>query len=124
VIAIAAVMIGSGLMMINEYSNRSKIEQTREKMEEIMKMVKRYYIRFHRLPCPADPNLSFSDPSIGMETNCNTATITHTNAGALPTDAFGLHPNYMIDAWGNRFKYAVEFQTSLNCNPNNGTPSP
>lgn len=124
VLVVVSIAIGSGLMVFNRYSDESKVKQTESKMKEIMNVIKRYSMINGGLPCPANPQLKFSDDNYGIAVNYDTLVYgcagnggsniirtevsgKYVSMGMLPVSSLGLYPTYALDSWGNRFTYVV-----------------
>jgi len=113
VLAIIAVCLGSGILLFNEYIKTSKIEETKTKMQEILKSIKHYVDKYERLPCPAPPTAKISAASFGIE-NCSSADIIESpdvsnkvKMGAVPISTLNLFPTLALDGYGNRITYIV-----------------
>jgi prepilin-type N-terminal cleavage/methylation domain-containing protein len=118
VLIVVSVAIGSGLLVVNRYSQTSKYTETRTKMKEILKAVKAYKTEYNNLPCPAAIQAGPSNPYFGVgefntdENKCNYVNTASSgeNLGAygyVPIANLGLTQAFMIDAWGNPIEYII-----------------
>jgi len=123
VMAIIAVMVGTVISYTLMNTGALKTSATRHKMEEISKALAAFVAINGRLPCPADGSLALNDPLFGAEycTGSLSASISRPSCtppcswvgneilgGTLPTQALSLTSDYALDAWNNRFTYAVD----------------
>ena len=86
--------------------------------------IQKYYLKNNRLPCPADPALSSTDPNAGVEVtgpNCSGGSVVPaTGAGGVKVaegsvpyttlnngDTGGLQVEDSIDGWGRKLAYFV-----------------
>ncbi len=112
VLVIVSIAIGSGLLVYREYTSQSRYEQTQLRMQLVMSYIKQYALRNNNLPCPADGTLRVSDGNYGIGNysgTCTSANYTGANMsrGMLPVSSLGVPPALSVDAWGNRFIYAI-----------------
>jgi prepilin-type N-terminal cleavage/methylation domain-containing protein len=122
-----AVTAGVGLIATSRQS------ATQNKMNVIEQALMQFRTANDRLPCPADitftPNLSSTNYGVeaanpGVCTggtpaaNNSAAGATNTFAtgveGALPAVSLGLPLDFMVDGWGNKFRYAVDASMTAN----------
>ncbi|MDA0782525.1 MAG: hypothetical protein PQ612_08045 [Rickettsiales bacterium] len=108
--------------------------ETRARMDRIEKAIEAFRVERDRLPCPADPQMRIGNTHIlgtnGVvgtggdtygndfgtedldETQETSGTATYgidcpVNMGAVPVQSLGLSNDYINDAWGRRFTYAI-----------------
>lgn len=112
VIAIVSLLLGGLLMTLSAQNQARQSAETQRLLETARDALTGFAIKFGRLPCPAAPgatgvesfvNLS---PSPGADRAC-----TNKYDGFLPARDLGIGPTdpqgYLLDAWGNRVRYAV-----------------
>lgn len=140
-VALLGLMLGSSLTAYREYTRTKLSNDTLEKKTTIEYALSRFVATKGRMPCPADPTLSLSDASGGIE-NClagvtglgcsgaggtgvcrveggrdTAADIEGLNPdpvliGAVPYVALGISAVDTVDSWGGKITYAVsEFLT-------------
>jgi prepilin-type N-terminal cleavage/methylation domain-containing protein len=133
-IAIIAVIAGSALSVALTNDFYANTTQTNAKLDKIEEALASFLVINQRLPCPADGTQSITSESFGIESTpsvsgCGTANFTSGNvyAGVIPTRTLQLPDEFMLDAWGRRITYAVDFRFANNVLTNNncdGTSSP
>ena len=133
-IEIAIVVIIGGLLIVSlsnlllTYIKQSRVTSTENKIEIINEALQLFLNRNGRYPCPARLNAPLDNANFGVETglnppaapDCNgvtaianaisTATGRNSNKiviGAIPVRTLNLPDDYIADAWGGRFTYAV-----------------
>jgi prepilin-type N-terminal cleavage/methylation domain-containing protein len=117
VLVIIALVVGGGLSLLVASAKSAQFNGTVAKMDAIQKALLQYRVAFNRIPCPGDLTLTASSSNYGTE-GANQGTCTGGTPaanysgsgvaeGAVPTGALRLPDDYMYDAWGHRFRYAV-----------------
>jgi len=115
VILISGVLLsfmGSALLA---YMKKSYITKTHFRIEKIQEALAQYLSVNGRYPCAAARTLGPEDANFGREvtTTCNAGTIAGTarnggvRIGAVPTRSLNLPDDFIADAWGHKFTYAV-----------------
>ena len=133
VFLVISLLLGGLLMTLSAQSESRQLADTQRTLDNAREALIGFAVRFGRLPCPA------ADGATGDElrrdsANAFTCTVCATTdlycEGMLPALALGIGPidaqGYLIDAWGNRVRYAVtnwsaNFPTPVdvtNCPPN------
>lgn len=108
VLAIIALILGTGLTVLSTQQDQRRIEETKARLEEAREALTGFAIANGRLPCPADPTIASGSANAGIArtaiaTGC-TADAAGTIQGDLPWATLGLPET---DAWGHRFTYRV-----------------
>jgi type II secretory pathway pseudopilin PulG len=90
---------------------------TTNKMDKIEKALLAFYNQHGYLPCPASRADAVSSPNFGVSTNCTQSSVAGTTDitpttksirfGVVPVRSLNLSDEYMFDAWGMRFSYAI-----------------
>lgn len=116
VLVIVALLLTAGISSIRAQMDNARAKETRQALSEIREALLAFAIRTGRLPCPAKPTLSSSDPNAGMEATqgnaCDNAVDSRTSPydsqggyeGVIPWQTLGVRE---LDAWGSRFTYRV-----------------
>ena len=133
VLLIIAVILGSGIVTLNATVKRTQYDATVDKMAVIEKALLDFSLTNRRLPCPSDLTLTVSSSNYGVEATNNGGSCTggaisanYTSAastgsagaveGGIPVQALGLSNSYMYDAYGRRFRYAVNSYYTVSAN--------
>jgi prepilin-type N-terminal cleavage/methylation domain-containing protein len=137
--AIIGALLASGLTVFNGSASLNKKIDTQRRMQIIEKAIASFVNIYNRLPCPGNIALTNSDVNSGLE-YCNISGYSYqvtsfptypTNymgnsdyvkIGSLPYVALKLPKEYISDAWGNNFIYAVTLSMAGTGN-NYGTSS-
>ena len=93
----------------------ANIVGTQEKLNKVAKAIDFYATQNYRVPCPAAPLTSTSNPPFGYERNSgadgSTVPISCGAAankfGIVPFKTLGIPRDWVIDAWGNYITYAI-----------------
>ncbi|MBV9505879.1 MAG: prepilin-type N-terminal cleavage/methylation domain-containing protein [Acidobacteriia bacterium] len=118
---VAGMTIQSGISVVET----ARLVSTQKKMKTIQDALMQYRIANDRLPCPGNLTLAPGIANYGIEAansgtctggtpaaNFSGAGLTNTFStaaeGALPALTLGLPPDFMVDGWGNQFRYAVD----------------
>ena len=108
-LAIALVIVGllTGGLLLSLTTTRdiASEKETQKQLVTIQEALLGFAVAQQRLPCPAAPNAA------GVESPVGGGACTNPYDGFLPGNTLGLAPTdaqgYVIDAWGNRIRYAV-----------------
>jgi len=120
----------------------ARLTATQKKMKAIDEALMQFRVANDRLPCPGDLTLAPGSADYGIEAgadatsaigigtgvctgagmlpqaNHTAAGATNTGAtgaeGALPAVTLGLPPDFMLDGWGNKIRYAVDISYTAN----------
>ena len=105
VMVIMALLIGGMLVPLSAQRDIQNINSTQKQLSEIREALLGFASANGRLPCPASPGTSgIENPAAGGAcANPNNGFVPGATLGIGPTDAQG----YVLDAWGNRIRYAV-----------------
>ena len=105
-IAVSALLLLLGVFMglgINSFQTKSaqdKYNSSTKKLETLSYQLSAFVQLNNRLPCPANSTVGYNNANYGVE-NC---TLTR---GDVPIRTLRIPDSYMLDAWGNRIRYAV-----------------
>lgn len=132
VLALIALVLGTGLTLLSAQQDQRRIEDTNARLNDAREALIGFAITNNRLPCPADPTIASGALNAGIERQAVAAGCTGGAAavqGVLPWATLGLPET---DAWGHRFTYRVSptfagnspfFTLSANGNINIGSTS-
>ena len=96
IVLVIVALLASGLLVgIAAQRNAAETIDAQRQLENIRETLTGFALTHGRLPCPALPNLTSSDASVGVE-NCAQP------HGVLPWVTLGLPE---VDPWGRRFTY-------------------
>ena len=96
IVLVIVALLASGLMVgIAAQRNAAETIDAQRQLENIRETLTGFALTHGRLPCPALPNLTSSDASVGVE-NCAQP------HGVLPWVTLGLPE---VDPWGRRLTY-------------------
>jgi prepilin-type N-terminal cleavage/methylation domain-containing protein len=122
VVAIAAVVLGVVLSLVNTQIENAKAANMRSRMETIKAALVMFVARNSRLPCPAIESFAPTHNDYGLEAptpgTCTGATVAGTAVrGMLPFRTLGLPEEDGYDVYASRFTYVVTTAaTNLNAN--------
>lgn len=114
----AVVVIISGIILaflgaaLIAFLEESQTRTTEHRLQQIGEAVDRYLSVNGRYPCPASRFLGGGNANYGRDT-CTTGTLAGTtrtgnlHIGAVPTRTLNLPDEYLADAWGRKYTYAV-----------------
>jgi type II secretory pathway pseudopilin PulG len=109
-------------------TDAKKAIETRKQIDKIENAIQAFRVEQNRLPCPADPYMRIDNTHSGVITNHYSSDFgtedldkvqttvngvltlgidCQTSQGAVPVQSLGLSGEYINDAWGRRFTYAV-----------------
>lgn len=132
ILEMTAVVIISGIILaflgaaLLGFMKEARIETTEYRIERIEQALARHLSVYARYPCPASQRLGPSSNVAGdtfateVSSVCNAGGYTGTtlNAGvrigAVPTRSLNLPDEYIADAWGKKFTYAVTANLATN----------
>lgn len=110
VLVIVALLTGGLVLSLTTTRDIASEKETQKQLATITEALLGFAVAQQRLPCPAAPNASgVESPAGGACTNPHDGLLPGITLGLTPTDAQG----YVLDAWGNRIRYAV---TTANTN--------
>ena len=105
VMVIMALLIGGMLVPLSAQRDVQNINSTQKQLSEIREALLGFSAANGRLPCPASP------AATGIENPAGGGTCANPNNGFVPGATLGIGPTdaqgYVLDAWGNRIRYAV-----------------
>lgn len=105
VLIILSVAVGGALVPLNAQIEQHRLAETTQLLNEVNDAVLGFAIRNGRLPCPA------SAASKGNESPQGGGICTNPYDGYVPAVSLGLDhldaQGYLLDAWGNRVRYAA-----------------
>ncbi len=128
VILIIGIIAASTFSMGAQKIEEARLLQTNMKLDRIQEALMTFRKKNLRLPCPGDQALTQSDTDYGMEAanpgRCTggvpAIAAAYVDAagvvaeGAVPFNALGLPPDFMVDGWKRRFTYAVTIKLTEN----------
>ena len=106
---IVLAFLGSAMLAFME---ENQVRTTEHRMEQIGQAIDRYLSVNGRYPCPANRFLDASNPNFGRD-SCILVDFSGTvqnatfHIGAVPTRTLNFPDEYLSDAWGRKFTYAV-----------------
>ena len=110
VLVIVALLTGGLVLSLTTTRDIASEKETQKQLSSISEALLGFAVAQQRLPCPAAPNATgVENPAGGACTNPHDGFLPGITLGLAPTDAQG----YVLDAWGNRIRYAV---TTANVN--------
>jgi len=121
-LAVSMVMLVSA-MPSNITTDFERIQLTKTRIAIIKQAVDVYRENNSnlKLPCPARLNISTDNITFGKEISpcaCTSgikcAYDENVVIGAVPTATLNLSDEYAFDAWGNKFSYAIDIDTTVN----------
>ena len=93
------------------YIKQSRVSSTENKIEIIDEALQLFLSRNGRYPCPAPLNSPLDGANFGIEAGLAPPAAPDCNAkiviGAIPVRTLNLPDDFISDAWGGRFTYAV-----------------
>lgn len=129
VVLIAGILLATVSSFVINASQQARINETNHKIEKIDEAIQLFLDLNGMLPCVADPQAAidtapFADDitmdAIGPDGDCDTEPVVggvtrvasvrpgiNILIGSVPTRSLNLPDDYGVDAWGNRFTYAV-----------------
>ncbi|MDO8312070.1 MAG: type II secretion system protein [Sideroxyarcus sp.] len=107
VLAIMALILGTGLTLLSAQQDQRRIEDTKARLDIAQEALIGYAISHNNLPCPADPTIPGGTANAGIARDPTTTGCTGGATalqGDFPWATLGLPET---DAWGHRFTYRV-----------------
>lgn len=105
VMVIMALLIGGMLVPLSTQRDIQNTNNTQKQLSEIREALLGFAAANGRLPCPASPATS------GIENPAGGGACASANNGFVPGATLGIGPTdsqgYVLDAWGNRIRYAI-----------------
>ncbi|BBP02147.1 type II secretion system protein [Sulfuriferula nivalis] len=105
VLVIVTLALGGVLVPLNAQIEHKQWRDTEQSLQLVQDALLGFAVRNGRLPCPA------SSTSSGMESPASGGVCTNPYDGYVPAVSLGLSQldaqGYVLDAWGNRLRYAV-----------------
>jgi prepilin-type N-terminal cleavage/methylation domain-containing protein len=105
VVTIIALILGGVVLTMNAVTSAREAEQTQQQIDQAREALIGFFLRNGRFPCPAAP------AATGVESPAGGGACTNPYNGFLPAATLGIGPTdpqgYLLDAWGNRIRYAV-----------------
>lgn len=125
VLAIISVTLGGALTIATKKTQSDKSNETELKLDAIEQALEQYLIDNQRLPCPADGSDIIDKASsneYGVAGTASTSGCTAANFndgsnvyfGVVPVKTLGLSDDIMIDGWGRRISYGVDYRFANN----------
>jgi prepilin-type N-terminal cleavage/methylation domain-containing protein len=109
VVAILALILGGVVLTLAAMTNAREVEQTQQQLSQAREALVGFFLRNGRFPCPAVP--AVPGAGAGVESPAGGGTCANPYNGFLPAATLGIGPTdpqgYLLDAWGNRIRYAV-----------------
>ncbi len=120
VLIIGGILLASASSMLLTYMKKVQISTTEKRMEGIQEAMQLFLNLNGRYPCPAATTAAVDTAGFGVEnpvggTSCGGAVTTGRNSmpivsGSVPVRTLNLPDDFIMDAWGGRFTYAVTKQ--------------
>lgn len=117
VLEMAVVVIVAGILLaflgsaMLTFMEENQARTTEHRMNQIGQALDRHLSVNGRYPCPADRTLDAANPNFGRESCAPAPPGIIGNAvrsiGAVPTRTLNFPDEYLSDAWGRKFTYAV-----------------
>jgi prepilin-type N-terminal cleavage/methylation domain-containing protein len=105
VVTIIALILGGVVLTMNAVTSAREVEQTQQQLDQAREALLGFFLRNGRFPCPAAPGVT------GVESPAGGGDCTNSYDGFLPAATLGIGPTdpqgYLLDAWGNRIRYAL-----------------
>ncbi len=116
VLVVIGLLLSGGLLAVSPIVQSAQTNETKQKMITVENALLAYMIANSCLPCPAQTGLATGAAGSGLNRNgtatytgCNTTVVcTGGGVGTLPWITLGLSESAATDAWGRRFRYAVD----------------
>ncbi len=109
VVVILALILGGVVLTMNAVTSAREIEQTQRQLDQAREALIGFFVRNGRFPCPAVP--AAPGAGAGIESPAGGGDCTNSYNGLLPAATLGIGPTdpqgFLLDAWGNRIRYAV-----------------
>lgn len=111
-VVILGLLLGSAVLMLGAQIDLKNANETRRILESTRDAIYGFAVTNGRLPCPAATGGMGQETIDPMSNNCSSRLngfVPALTLGLTPTDANG----YLVDAWGNRVRYAVTTDNSF-----------
>jgi prepilin-type N-terminal cleavage/methylation domain-containing protein len=109
VVTILALVLGGVVLTLSATASLREVEQTQARIDQAREALLGFFVRNGRFPCPAIP--AAPGAGAGVESPAGGGVCTNPYNGFLPAATLGIGPTdaqgYLVDAWGNRVRYAV-----------------
>ncbi len=119
VLAIVALILGTGLTLLSVQQEQQRTSDTQAKLEEIREALIGFAIANGRLPCPASSATNGMEDPVIVTGTCN-----HPYDGFVPAKTLSISgtdkSGYLPDSWGNPLHYAVTTSNSSAFTTTNG----
>lgn len=110
VMLILSLVLSAGINMISAQRINTGLAATENAQNTAVELLRAFFLRNGRLPCPADPTLPPGNVNYGVE-ECDLLTrgVAATNVywGVLPFATLGNQVARLTDGWDNQFYYVV-----------------
>jgi type II secretory pathway pseudopilin PulG len=111
---VIALLLGGMLMTLSAQTESRQLADTQRTLDNAREALIGFAVRFGRLPCPASAGTTGVEDRRN-QANAFTCSVCAIGAsyceGLLPALTLGIGPTdaqgYLVDAWGNRVRYAV-----------------
>ncbi len=118
VILIVSIFASVAVNILGKKDVADKYDVTQKRLQFIAEALKVYKSANGHLPCPASSTILLDNANFGtgipvLPNSCSSADNTYSSgnivisSGAVPVISLGIPPEYMFDAWGNKFTYSV-----------------
>ncbi len=117
VLLIGGILLSSASALLLTYMKKVQISTTEKRLEAIQDAMQLFLNLNGRYPCPADPADGLDTADFGVEqpiggVSCTTPTTAGRGGrnivyGSIPVRTLNLPDDFIGDAWGGRFSYAV-----------------
>lgn len=126
VLMVLSIVTAGGAHIYHKRDYSAKVRETEAKLDAIEKALTDFYYTHHRIPCPAQADLTEGNDNFAYEgqlpgvcTDGPPAAISleadTTVMGTVPTRSLELPYDYLYDAWERRITYAVDVRaTAMN----------
>ncbi len=128
VLSVIGITLGGALTLATKKTEAEKLEETEDKMDEIATALDLFLINNQRIPCPASGSVAITAANYGVEGQGSAPTVAGCQnlgadhglssgdiyIGVVPTKTLNLADDVMIDGWGRRISYAVDYKMALN----------
>ncbi len=117
VLGIISVIIGSAAIYGIKKTEAVQVELTAARMNRVADEIGRYLFENGGLPCPADPDQAPTSNTFGTSScpdsvisGCGSNCSANLRSGAVPFITLGIPDEYMVDAWGRKISYVVDYR--------------
>ena len=110
VLVIVGILLGGLIMPLSAQLDSRNISDTNKTLTDARDALLGFAAANGRLPCPALSTTSGLESPVGGG-SCTGSTVSNPVTGFVPAATLGLTPTdsqgFLVDAWGNRIRYAV-----------------